>query len=199
MRRANDSYYTPRDAATELLRELAPLLAETTYGCVVDPACGRGALLDAVALEMPQYKWNERIGYELEPEAAAYTRKHPHSVIEGDYLNLTSGPQVDLFISNPPYSLAQEFVTKMLDERGPYTYVACLLRLGFLASQKRAAWWQERKPDALRILSKRPSFTANGKTDATEYAWYVWIPRSQYRDSFLNDVRMDTLGWYGGK
>lgn len=198
-RRANDAYYTPRAAAQELLQELAPLLAETTYGVVVDPACGRGALLDAVALELPKYKWEERIGYEIDPDAAAYTRKHPHGVIGVDYLTTNVGPQVDLFISNPPFSLSHEFVTKMLDERGPYTYVACLLRLGFLGSQKRADWWRAHTPDALRILSKRPSFTDDGRTDNSEYAWYVWIPSSQYRDHDGHDARVAPLGWYGGR
>lgn len=190
MRREGDRYYTPRSAAAEMLREIAPLLTETTYGIVVDPACGRGARLDAAAMELPNYHWMERVGYETDPQAAAYVRKHPHSVIEGDFLNLTSGPVVDLFIANPPYSLAQQFVEKMLDERSPYTIVACLLRLGFLASQKRHDWWQARKPSALRVLSARPSFTGDGKTDATEYAWYIWLPEGR---------ELPALGWYGGK
>lgn len=196
---AGDRYYTPRAAAQELLREIGPLLTETTYGVVVDPAAGRGALLDAVALELPNYTAQERIGYEIDHEAAAYMRKHPHNVIEGDYLSLTSGPEVAFYISNPPFSLAQEFVTKMLDERGPYTIVACLLRLGFLASAKRAAWWQEYHPPALRILSKRPSFTGDGKTDATDYAWMVWLPQDT-RSGALGErgASFEPLGWYSG-
>lgn len=43
-RDALDRYYTPRAAAQELLRELAPRLTETTYGYVVDPAAGRARL-----------------------------------------------------------------------------------------------------------------------------------------------------------
>lgn len=192
MRRERDAYYTPRDAATEMLREFGPLVTETTYGIAVDPACGRGALLDAVAAELPDtFTAQERVGYEIDPQAAAYTRKHPHQVIEGDYLNLTSGPNVAFFIANPPFSLAQEFVSKMLDERGPYTMVACLLRLGFLASQKRYGFWQWNRPDALRILSKRPSFTGDGKTDNSEYAWYLYLPTGE-------QGRLPTLGWYNG-
>ena len=192
-RDALDRYFTPRAAAQELLRELAPRLTETTYGYVVDPAAGRGALLDAAALELPDYKWSERVGYEIDADAAAYMRKHPHNVKEIDFLTAPSdGAMVDLYISNPPYSLGQEFVQKMLDDRGPYSIVACLLRLGFLASQKRTEFWRANPPSALRILSARPSFTGDGKTDNSDYAWYIWIPPERR-------FGIATLGWYDGK
>lgn len=189
MRRSNDAYYSPANAATELLQEIGPLMRETTYGTVCDPAAGRGALLDAVALELPDYTWQERIGYEIDPQSAAYMAKHPHNVVEGDFLKLTSGPAVDLFIANPPFSLAQQFVTKMLADRGPYTTVACLLRLGFLGSAKRHAWWKANPPDAIRVLSNRPSFTGDGHSDNSEYGWLLWT-RGLER-------KVDAFGWYG--
>jgi len=54
-----------------------------------------------------------------------------------------------------------------------------LLRLNFLASQRRAKWWAAQKPNALLVLSKRPSFLASNKTDATDYAWFYWGRRHQ--------------------
>jgi hypothetical protein len=48
-----------------------------------------------------------------------------------------------------------------------------LLRLPWLGSQKRAQWQRE-NPSNIHVLPKRPSFTADGKTDATEYAWFIW-------------------------
>lgn len=88
-----------------------------------------------------------------------------------DFLADRPLPLVDLTVTNPPFSLAQEFITKSLQHtRG---IVAYLLRLNFLGSQKRKDWWQSRRPSHLYILSKRPSFTG-GATDATEYAWFIW-------------------------
>lgn len=86
-----------------------------------------------------------------------------------DYLD-TPFEDVDLIITNPPFSLAQEFLDKSLEEGKTVCY---LLRLNFLGSQKRHEWWQGRTPDKLIVLSRRPSFTGKG-TDATEYAWFVW-------------------------
>jgi len=49
-----------------------------------------------------------------------------------------------------------------------------LLRLNFLASRKRHGWWNLHRPSALFVLSQRPSFTEDGQTDATDYAWFYW-------------------------
>lgn len=92
-----------------------------------------------------------------------------------DYLN-TEYNHVDVIITNPPYSLAQEFVTKALGEAD---VVIMLLRLGFLESMKRWEWWQENPLSSLLVLSKRPSFTEDGKTDGSGYAWFVWDKKNK--------------------
>lgn len=51
--------------------------------------------------------------------------------------------------------------------------VCMLLRVNFLGSQKRAAWMRANTP-SVYVLPKRPSFKSDGKTDATEYAWFLW-------------------------
>jgi hypothetical protein len=74
-------------------------------------------------------------------------------------------------LTNPPFSLAMEFVEHALNQ-APEAFM--LLRLNFLASAKRKEFWKRHEPDALFVLSSRPSFTENGKTDATDYAWFYW-------------------------
>lgn len=79
-----------------------------------------------------------------------------------------------LIVMNPPYSLALPFVAAALEVvRSQAGTVAALLRLGFLASRKRRDWWQSHPADVY-VLSERPSFTGDGRTDATDYAWFVW-------------------------
>lgn len=78
--------------------------------------------------------------------------------------------EVDLIFTNPPFSLAQEFIEHAIMSAPT---VIMLLRINFLGSQKRHDFWQQFPPDGLYILSKRPSFTGKG-TDSTEYAWFVW-------------------------
>lgn len=193
MRNQLDFYPTPRAAVDELLAEIGPLLGT---GFILDPAAGDGAMLTAVKDALPTLPDNAVIGIEIDPVlcATATARFGPDWVWEGDYLKekYPGYPDFALVIANPPYSKAQEFVDKMLREQGQDTIVAALLRLNFLGSQKRHDWWLEHRPDALRVLSKRPSFTGDGKTDSTEYAWYIWGP-----DYWHN--QLPPIGWYKGE
>ena len=75
-------------------------------------------------------------------------------------------------IGNPPYSLAMEFIDRAMKVY-PSASVAFLLRLNFAASAGRARFMRESRP-SVYVLPNRPSFTASGKTDSIEYAWFVW-------------------------
>lgn len=76
----------------------------------------------------------------------------------------------DAVITNPPYSLALDFVQQSLRHS---SFVAALLRLNWLASAERQHWLRRHTPDVF-VLPDRPSFTEDGQTDATDYAWMVW-------------------------
>lgn len=91
---------------------------------------------------------------------------------------------VDLILTNPPYSIAEEFVIKALHHADT---VVMLLRLNFLGAQKRYKFWIENEPDALFVLSKRPSFTGKG-TDSTEYAWFVWQNKEKHIPSGIQHI-----------
>lgn len=145
------------------------------YDTYETPEWAVKALLDIIPIN-PSWKY-------LEP-CRASGRFYGHmplgsawgEIREGvDYLN-TEYPHVDCIITNPPYSLAQEFVTKGLGEAD---VVIMLLRLGFLESQVRNKWWQENKPSSLMVLSQRPSFTENGKTDGSGYAYFIWDKKNR--------------------
>lgn len=106
---------------------------------------------------------------------------------------------VDLILTNPPFSLAQEFIEHSLAHADT---VIMLLRLNYLGSIKHHEWWKEHSPDALHVLSKRPSFTGKG-TDATEYAWFLWGnvkpgvyfvgPPSREQSSLANELAKEFL------
>lgn len=87
----------------------------------------------------------------------------------GDFLKSVAVAEKTI-VTNPPFSLALEFCQHALQLSDN---VAMLLRLNFLAGIKRRAWWRENPPNAICVLSKRPSFTGKG-TDATDYAWFFW-------------------------
>lgn len=97
-------------------------------------------------------------------------------VIITDFLKFEGGQHnYDVIITNPPFSLAMEFVKKALDIVNENGIVIMLLRTAFLESQRRYDFWQqpENKLTGLYTLSHRPSFIGKG-TDATSYSWFIW-------------------------
>lgn len=99
-----------------------------------------------------------------------------------DYLTTDFG-KVDCVITNPPFSLTVEFLTKSFNEADVVIY---LQRLNFLGSKKRKEFWNENKPTNLIVLSKRPSFSGDGNTDGADYCWYIWDPKGRLglKDTF---------------
>jgi hypothetical protein len=96
-------------------------------------------------------------------------------IAEGfDYLAYQPERRADLIITNPPFSQALEFLQKSLAEADCVIY---LLRLNFLESRKRRAFWQANPPTHLLALAERPCFTGDGRTDATGYGWFCWDKR----------------------
>lgn len=121
-----------------------------------------------------------------------------------DYLIEDEPIQVDFSPSNPPYSLATEFLKKA------FTHCKCvayLLRINYLESEGRKEFLSANRPSHLYVLSKRPSFVdvcagipkdkikgcgnsfakkdavkvcpscgghVKAGTDATGYAWICW-------------------------
>ncbi len=157
-----DFYETPSWA----IRAVLPALPPVDGLRILDPGCGTGAILRELGAAFPE---NEIVGLEKDRarfEAASASTELP--IILGDFFS--HAEKYDLIVSNPPYSYALEFVQHALTLA---PLVCMLLRLPWLASQRRADWHRE-NPAHVNVLPKRPSFTADGKTDATEYAWFIW-------------------------
>jgi predicted RNA methylase len=170
-RSPGDWYSTPAWAVRAILR-LLPAPAS-----VVEPAAGNGAILSEIKRMWPN---TAARGIEIDPGRAEQCRAIGHDVGTDDFLLAPIRP-ADMVITNPPFSLALEFVQRGL-ETAPH--VVMLLRLSFLASIKRAAFIREHSPDVF-ILSKRPSFSG-GATDSADYGWFYWSPLSGKRWTLLD-------------
>lgn len=165
IRAERDYYRTPNWAAHACVDALGYTVdAKTTF---MDPCAGDGVFGDAVLALSPE---SFLVEIDIEPLG--------HSVQRDDFLVGDSARwgQIDWVIGNPPYSHAEVFLRRAWEfaDEG----VAFLLRLGFLAGQGRAKNLYPRVgvPDVY-VLPKRPSFTPDGKTDAADYAWFVWPKR----------------------
>lgn len=163
-----DYYPTPRWCVLALLRHADLWLpAEPS---VLDPACGEGAILDAVRDEIPGADlW----GIELHEGRAARAVSQRRQVVQGNGLELDWGVP-DLVLGNPPYTLANEFAWKAAAWAAEHqTTAAMLLRLSFLEpASGRAVLFAQHPPDVY-VLPRRPAFDGRG-TDNITSAWFVW-------------------------
>jgi len=167
-----DAYYTPASAIDPML-QLLDLSGVYSFN---EPCKGGGAIYDRV--DVPRKEWTEiNLGF--------------------DYLTVQSA-NTDLILTNPPFSLALEFLQKSLTEAKTVGY---LLRLNFLGSRKRRDFWNANKPTHCFVLSERPVFAwycqdrkgcgaqyrpgtttvcidcgkpVRAQTDSIEYAWFMW-------------------------
>jgi hypothetical protein len=101
---------------------------------------------------------------------------HAVDSVCANFLTLPPPPHpYQVVITNPPFSLAMQFVQACLPIS---TNVVMLLRLNFLASESRSGFMRDTKPNVY-VLPNRPSFVRGGKTDSIEYAWFHWYPGAE--------------------
>lgn len=166
-----DLYPTPQGLCNAAL-SLIP--TDFEYFWVLDPGAGGGEWAKA-AYERKRNR--NYIGVELRDAPAPWW--FDVWLPKTDFLTWDGAAwgnyRYDLVVGNPPYEHAEAFIRKSLSLTRPGGYVLFLLRLAFLESQSRGAGlWRECPPKRVAVCSKRPSFTGNGKTDATAYAVYLW-------------------------
>ena len=171
VRVASDFYATPAWCTRAILPHLP------TGGPILEPCAGDGAIVDVLCC--PGGVSDRSLIDTIESDKARAEALSARGVTcwHGDALSAEAWPQWDwpysLVITNPPYGLALEFAARAVIAQRPHGgTTAMLLRLGFLAGQKRAAWHQA-NPCDVYVLPKRPSFTGRG-TDASDYGWMVW-------------------------
>lgn len=168
-RRPDDFYRTPRWAVEALLNSMGAL----PPGVILEPGCGDGAILKVLA-DYDTRGANYLVGVEQNAERAHVALEHCDRLLVEDFLKAdVSDVHAVAVIGNPPYRDAEAFVRQSLKAVLHGGRVHLLLRLAFLAGQRRArsGLWENLKE--VRILSKRPSFTATG-TDSADYAWVTW-------------------------
>ncbi len=168
-----DFYCTPAWATHALMER------ESFAGRIWEPASGNGAMVNIIR----QY-YDDVVASDIQEE------DYVCGLQGRDFLDESSAfSQVSNIITNPPYKLAQEFINRALDVATDK--VAMLLKLTFLESTKRHAWWQTVPLKKVWVFSRRvtmyPYGTTKPKNSGTiTYAWFVW--KIGYRNP-------PTIGW----
>ncbi len=150
----------------------------TGHGHLLDPAAGDGRLL----LPFQEFGIDVR-GFELREDLQQLCVGNGVPCAQRDSLTKPNWGAPSWIIMNPPFSMAEEFFRRAIDEVRRGGSVAVLLRLGFLASQKREDFHDRFKTD-LYVSPRRPPFAKSKKTgklgsDNSDYAWFVNDSRSR--------------------
>lgn len=173
VRHADDFYETPSWCVRRLLEAV-----DLPVGYWLEPSVGHGAIVRAVNSHF------DASGFKVDWTAAdirPVVRDEVSDVIDSTQLyagldftktSMLDTGEYDVIITNPPYCHAMEFIARSLTIAD---YVVMLLRLNFLGSATRAGFFRKTMPDVY-VLPNRPSFSADGRTDATEYCWAIWPP-----------------------
>ena len=99
-----------------------------------------------------------------------------------DFLSTVAPPISGMdIVTNPPYSLAKEFVEHALDISDDGCKVAMFLKIQFLEGKSRRKLFERYPPKIIYVSSGRLRCAMNGdfenaKNDsAVCYAWYIWV------------------------
>ena len=177
----DDFYATPAWVVDRLLD-----LWEPRDGVILEPAAGTGAIIAAIEARGCANEW---MAVECRATAAPECRASGANPVIADFLAWEPPAHVTIevktVITNPPLALCEEFIRRSSDVF-PNAELVFLVRLGFLASQKRIALWNDVGTPDVYVLPNRPSFVALGATDSADYCWIVLPP--VHRDAGMFSV-----------
>jgi hypothetical protein len=90
----------------------------------------------------------------------------------------TNKPFKDI-VTNPPYSLAEDFLLKAMELLEDNMYYCALLKITWLEGKKRGEIFKKHPPKFVYVYSNRINCAMNGdfekyKSKAICYCWYIW-------------------------
>lgn len=168
-KRVENDFYATNPKAVEMLFE-----KEEFYGDFLEPCVGQGHIAKSIQVKYPK----------AHIECCDIVdRGYPNTLvcdfIEHDFLN----QKFNSIITNPPYSLAKEFLEKGMEVLENNGKIAMFLKIQFLEGEKRREMFQKYPPKYIYVFTKRMAtfnngqeLDDNGKKWATTmcHAWFIW-------------------------
>lgn len=174
--RVENDFYATNPKAVEMLLKQYDIFGRK----ILEPCVGQGHIVKAVD---NFYRRGGRTFTCLD----IVDRGFPNT-IQQDFLTWETDEKFEAIITNPPFSLAKEFVEKgmeLLDEEGQ---MAMFLKIQFLEGEKRRELFKKYPPKYIYVFEKRMATWNNGqefdfdeKTGKAKkwattmcHAWFVW-------------------------
>ena len=174
-----ETFRTP-DATYKALFEQFPFLVA---GAVCDPSAGDGRFIEAIiangntnAHALYDIRKTERLNWKT--RGLLKKLGEDNCQIVPNWLKVKRTRYFDSVITNPPFSLACEFVEKGLRWVKPNCYVTVLHRLNWLGTGKRSTWQESMPLHYVIIIANRPTFEMDDRdknvSDTYEYAFFAY-------------------------
>lgn len=170
--RADEDFYATPTEAVEMLLEMEKFGKE-----IWEPCAGMGHISKVLIDHGHDVKSTDLVN-------RGFTRGGV------DFMQITEKDVQTDIVTNPPYSLAREFVEKALDVVAEGRKVAMFLKLTFAEGIARRELFKTNPPIRVWVASKRLECGKNGVfsgSSAVAYAWWVW------QKGFKGNT---TLGWF---
>ena len=169
--RVENDYYATNPKAVEMLLMNYPFYAAT----ILEPCVGGGHIANAIN----NFFANQRVitGLDL------VDRGYPNTIVQ-DFLTWETDRKFEGIITNPPFSLAQEFIEKGMELLTDDGQMAMFLKIQFLEGAKRKEFFEKYPPKYIYVFRNRMATWNNGneidpntgKRWATTmcHAWFIW-------------------------
>lgn len=165
--RIEDDYYATPYGATKLLLD-----TEDFNGNFLEPCVGGGHIAEIIK----RYYNSEIVTMDI-------VDRGYNGTIVSDFLTYKFDRKFDNIITNPPYSLAQEFLEKSMEILNQDGKVAMFLKIQFLEGQKRRNMFTKYPPKYVYVFSGRQNPWRNGEqldekgkpwASTMCFAWFIW-------------------------
>jgi hypothetical protein len=174
-RSESDFYPTPKCATISLLEK------EKFEGNIYEPACGDGRL--SIVLKEFGY---DVYSSDLRDSDDIFGEKGI------DFLNQTQ--KFDNIITNPPFSLAGDFIEHGLNLSNNTSLL--LLRLSYLEGQSRYGMFKKNPPSRIYVFSKRLPFFKDGIWSKSGgqfcHSWFVWDKQCENKNTIIDWLMPNT-------
>lgn len=190
-----DEYLTPRDLVEAAISKLKGRYPGFNPMMCLEPGCAWGVHLDYALDYFPS------IVYTLGVDIYEHPIDPAHDFILTDFLSWETDQRFDLIITNPPFSIAEEFFLKAKSLLSPSGIALFFERYGFYTTQGRRVgkmtsrgWkpglWTRINLREVWVCVRRPPMIGQVLTDSCEYAYYLF-------DVSLAGglTRLDDLDW----
>ena len=169
--RVENDYYATNPKAVEMLLTNYTFDAAT----ILEPCVGGGHIANAIN----DFFTNKRAitGLDL------VDRGYPNTIVQ-DFLTWETDKKFEGIITNPPFSLAQEFIEKGMELLTDDGQMAMFLKIQFLEGAKRKEFFEKYPPKYIYVFRNRMATWNNGnevdpntgKRWATTmcHAWFIW-------------------------